>query len=179
MKLIGIVGRRRSGKDTTARALEGLGYTTVKFAGALKTMLAAYFKYVGIREDEIAAMIEGDCKERDSSALCHKSTRYAMQTLGTEWGRNLIGTDIWVNACIARVRLFDRVVISDVRFENEVAAIKAEGGVIVKVTRNTGNEDQHSSETTVDSLNFDYLIINNGTKSELQDEVRSLIKKVI
>ena len=57
-----------------------------------------------------------------------------MQTLGTEWGRAL-APDLWVEMWAASIVGLDRVVADDVRFDNEVAAVRALGGIVVEVRR--------------------------------------------
>ena len=89
-KIIGITGYIGSGKTLLADALCAKhNFTIVMFAFRLKDMGRA----VGLREDQV----EGTGKEIPCQLLCDKTPRYAMQTLGTEWGRNIIGENIWVN----------------------------------------------------------------------------------
>ncbi len=57
-----------------------------------------------------------------------------MQTLGTEWGRTL-APDLWVNAWCRSIVGLKRVVADDVRFDNEVAAVRALGGMVFEVRR--------------------------------------------
>lgn len=68
-----------------------------------------------------------------------------MQMLGTEFGRELLGLDLWVNAwrrAVARhleEALVDgaplRIVCDDVRFANEAAAIRKLGGRVALLQR--------------------------------------------
>jgi hypothetical protein len=173
--LIGVTGLRRSGKDTIGACLANEGYNIVKFAGALKEMLRTYLSYVGVYEVMIEDLIEGQYKEVPLKQFCDKTTRYAMQTLGTEWGRDLIGNDIWVRAAMARAAQFDRVVISDVRFPNEVEAIRKAGGRIIHVMRPGIDVQAHASELLVASLYYDFLVLNDGTIDELNQKVLQLI----
>jgi hypothetical protein len=126
--LIGLSGRAGSGKSHAANYLvEKHGYTKVKLAGPLKDMLRA----VGLTEDHI----EGSLKEEPCDLLCGKTPRFAMQTLGTEWGRELISVDLWGSLWRAQVgSLLDQgkqVVTDDVRFSNEAARIKSMGGLMI------------------------------------------------
>ncbi len=68
--LIGFVGLKGSGKDTAAAALEPLGFTNVKFAGALKTMIYAYLDYVGVDFVNAHRIVDGDWKEETFAAVC-------------------------------------------------------------------------------------------------------------
>lgn len=172
--LIGFVGKRRSGKDTAAGALVAQGFEPVKFAGALKAMLKAYFLYVNVPPHEIDLLIEGQYKEIICGRLCGKTPRWAMQSLGTEWGRNLIGERLWVDACVDRCLMYMRfkpVVVTDARFENEVAALQGIGGKIIRITRPGSATDDHESERYIDTLPADFEITNDSTIDELHAKV--------
>jgi hypothetical protein len=176
-RLIAFVGLRRSGKDSAAAALVKEGWQLVKFADGLKTMLRAYFQYLGVAPLDIERLIEGDLKEEPTHMLCGKSTRWAMQTLGTEWGRDLIGGDLWVNATLARASQFSRAVISDCRFPNEAKAVQTQGGLIIRVVRSGLTADSHPSEQLIDSIPADFLIVNDGTLDDLHKKVLQLINE--
>lgn len=140
--VIGLMGAAGSGKTTAAAYLaERFGFERVRFAGPLKDMLRA----VGLGEDEI----EGGSKETPSELLLGKTPRQAMQWLGTEWGRNLIGEDFWVNAWAARADRFPSVVAEDVRFPNEIGAIRSRGGIIIRIEcpwAGSASGGRHASE---------------------------------
>lgn len=129
--LIAFTGLAGSGKSTAAKHLvESLGYTRLRFAGPLKDMMRA----LGLTEAEI----EGDRKEVPCDLLGGKTPRYAMQRLGTEFGRDMIASDLWIrafNAALAKVPPGVPVVVDDCRFSNESDAIVAAGGVLVRVER--------------------------------------------
>lgn len=132
--IIGITGPLGGGKSTFAKCLEReFGYQRLRFAGILKDMCVT----LGLDQ----AQVDGNKKMvPDHSILCGKTPRWAMQSLGTEWGRKCIGQDVWVNATMAKIakmklgrRMPLYVVIDDVRFPNEVEAIRDKGGIIIKV----------------------------------------------
>lgn len=176
-EIIGFCGLRRSGKDTAATSLVWHGYQLLKFADCLKDMLRMLFRYTGAQDDVIERLIEGDLKETPVPVLNMKTTRWAMQTLGTEWGRDLIGQNLWADATIARARKYPRVVISDVRFPNEVAVIKKQGGRVIRIIRpDQPDVDSHVSEQSVLSLDADSEIINDGTVADLQQKVLGLLQ---
>jgi hypothetical protein len=130
--LIGFCGVAGAGKTFAAAHLVRMhAFDRIRFAGPLKDMMRA----LGLTEAEI----EGDGKERPSDLLAGKTPRHAMQTIGTEWGRDLIDPDLWVRAwgraadkALAEGR---PVVVDDVRFANEAAAIWARGGILVRLAR--------------------------------------------
>jgi hypothetical protein len=156
--IIGLTGYAGSGKSSAARHLvEKHGFTLVKFAGPLKQMM----RCLGLGDREI----EGDLKEQPHRVLNYRTPRYAMQTLGTEWGRDLIGKNLWVDAAMASAeRVLDqggRVVLDDCRFPNEASAIKDYGGAIIKVLRpRTDPISAHVSEEQ--ELPVDWEIYNAG-----------------
>lgn len=128
--LVAFCGRIGAGKSTAARLLvEQYGFRLVKFADPLKDMLRA----LGMTEAEI----EGDRKEVSCKLLGGRTPRYAMQTLGTEWGRDLISPDLWVNSWIKRAKTImsdgGKVVVDDLRFPNEEEIIRRLGGNIVEI----------------------------------------------
>ncbi len=151
--LIGLIGRKGSGKDTAAATLLQSGYANVKFAGPLKAMLRALLAYQGVDEATIERMIEGDLKERGTPYLAGHSPRYAMQTLGTEWGRNIIADDYWVSIAI-QLASERPSVITDTRFPNEKDAIEAAGGSTIGIIADwiKPTPGEHPSEALIDAI---------------------------
>lgn len=163
IKMIALTGYAGSGKTTAAKYLvEAHGFTLVKFAGPLKSMM----RCLGLGDREI----EGDLKEQPCAILGGKTPRHAMQTLGTEWGRALIHSDLWVNAAMEMAAdVLDhggRVVIDDMRFGNEVKAVKSNGGIIIRINRpGVGPVNAHTSESN--DIKPDYGILNDLGVQEL------------
>jgi hypothetical protein len=138
-EVIALSGRIGVGKSYAAAHLQKQGFTLVKFAGPLKDMMRA----LGLNEREI----EGDLKEEPCDLLCGRTPRLAMQTLGTEWGRNLIAQGLWVEIWKARARKHECVVVDDCRFANEAAAVRALGGLVIRLrSKGDGAAALHSSE---------------------------------
>lgn len=162
--IIALTGYAGSGKSTAAKHLvERHGFTLVKFAGPLKQMM----RCLGLGDREI----EGDLKEQPHLVLNYKTPRYAMQTLGTEWGRDLIGENLWVDVAMASAAAVidqgGRVVIDDCRFLNEAAAIKAAGGTVVNIRRpGVGPVNGHASEQLPP---YDLEVFNTGGIDRLEE----------
>jgi len=84
------------------------------------------------------------------------TSREIMQVVGTDIFRDYFDDDIWVNAVFRRIKEGDRkvVIISDVRFPGEVDRIISEGGYIIRLLRDVGIKDCHSSEGALDNYDF-------------------------
>jgi hypothetical protein len=153
-KLIGFSGYRGSGKDTAAEVLRlQCGHQRRPFAGPLKAMLRALLSVQGVEPDHIEEMLEGRLKEVPSTFLGGKTPRHAMQTLGTEWGRGLIGPTYWLEAWDRSLQTASLVVVTDVRFPNEADEIERRGGFMIHIDRfSLAVNDNHDSEKHVPEL---------------------------
>lgn len=166
--IIALSGLAGCGKSTAAAYLaERHGFGRIRFAGPLKAMLRALYAAAGHAPEVVEAKIEGGLKEYPCTLLGGRSPRFAMQALGTEFGRDLIHPDLWVTAWAGAVGRALRdgapgVVVEDCRFENEAAAVRSLGGRILRIERPglvtiAGN---HSSEGR--ALPHDGVILNDG-----------------
>lgn len=168
MALIGICGKRGSGKDTLAlRLVERRGFTQFAFASPLKEAIRALFGF-DVEKDKI-------------DPLWGISPRSALQVLGTDLIRNQLGELLGLteNVFITRMRhhlLQERgpVVISDVRFPDEVSLVKEMGGIIIKVVRPGIPGDDHESETSLDDVSPDILLENDSSLEDFLRKIDSL-----
>ena len=116
-------------------------------------------------------------KEFPSDILNGLTPRYAMQTIGTDWGRKMIGDSLWVNAWRNTLPK-GNIVVDDVRFENEADAVRELGGLVVRLTRrDTLAVGNHESEKL--DLQEDWLIENNKGVNDLQKEFDAVIASII
>lgn len=171
--IVGLTGYKGSGKSEVARHLTARhGFTRKPFAYHLKAMLSALGVPTSILDGD------DDVKSRPLDVLGGHTARHAMQTLGTEWGRTHLGHDFWVQRWAETVPLFPRVVADDVRFDNEAAAVRSRGGIIVLVEnpRLAINIDKHASESTV--RDPDYYIFNDGTVDDLRRKVDDMLAEM-
>jgi hypothetical protein len=171
-KVVAFTGLAGSGKSTAADYLVAQGYQRVKFAGPLKAMLRA----MGLGD----AHIEGDLKEVPTPLLAGKTPRYAMQTIGTDWGRDIIGPTLWTGLWHATVSdVLDhggRVVCDDCRFANEVEAVRNVGGRVLRLQGRGGIAGGHVSESQ--DFPVDCEVLNDGDMDSLRaklDEVLPLV----
>jgi hypothetical protein len=99
-----------------------------------------------------------------------------LQKLGTEAMRNGLHTNAWVNATFANYDYYSKWLITDVRFPNEAAAIIEKGGLLVRLHRNSETGD-HPSETALDNYDFQIVIENTGSLTDLIDKAREFCVK--
>ena len=155
MRVIGLVGPIGSGKSTVATIITNYGYRRVRFSTPLKNM----FRGLGLGYEHI----EGNLKEEPCDLLSGCTPRYAMQTLGTEWARNIIDNNFWTNIWKKEAQRYPRVVAEDCRFPNEALAIRSMGGEIWAVKREGYKFTGHSSETEMENIEPDKIILNNSS----------------
>jgi hypothetical protein len=173
MEIIGITGRARSGKDTIgAWFRDHRDAFVVSFAWPIRAAIERAFSLP-------PEIWNGPEKEQDLPWL-GKSPRYLAQTLGTEWGRNLVGPDVWIAALEQRLRETRvwyqdcLVVVTDVRFENEATWVRKHGHLL-HVSRPGADGkvgvEGHVSEAGVKPAALDAHLLNDGTIAELHERL--------
>jgi hypothetical protein len=100
--------------------------------------------------------------------------------MGTEACRNNIADNIWIAALEKRIQGYQDVVISDVRFPNEIDFVRSAGGIIVRVKRGDDPTPEqlstmHISETAWNYIVPDLVIANEGTIDDLKKEIKSVL----
>lgn len=150
--IIGLTGAAGTGKSTISHELvRRYGFTRLAFADPVKGMLQVFLASYGMPAHLIQRHIDGDLKEEPCAALDGQSCRRALQTLGTEWGREKMHTDLWTHHLGARLaslppEQFARVVIDDVRMNNEAEYLLNNFGLgveILKVMPFGGGQRRH------------------------------------
>jgi hypothetical protein len=120
--------------------------------------------------------LDGDRKEEAFPLLSGHTARYAMQRLGTEWGRHCMGADFWVNCWEADyVKSTKSVVVDDVRFPNEVETIHRWRGIVIKVVGRSAAiaGSSHVSEKIISGE--DFTLDNHGSIDALAIRVGELV----
>lgn len=187
IKLIGLTGAAGCGKDTAALFLRDvMGFRQLSLAEPIRRGIVAMF---GIPYEYL---VDRRLKEEPIEQLCGKSPRQAMQTLGTEWGRNHMCLDIWLKVAQRDIDFQSKlaaagnmhingVVVSDIRFPGEVKWLKDQGGSLWLIERpnnphaiNTG----HESENPIGPYSIDEVIINDGDIDKLHEKIEIMIEKM-
>ena len=199
--IIGVCGFIGSGKNTVADYLvREHCFVPVSFASVLKDTCASLFGWD--RE-----MLEGRSEESriqreiidefwsERLGIPNFSPRYGLQYIGTDIMRKHFHPDIWVIASERVLMRYRDVVISDVRFPNEIKSIQKMNGKIVLVKRGPNPEwydlalnhnrnsslpkpDVHYSEWAWIGCALDHTIENDGTMKDLSNKVENMIDTI-
>ncbi|MGH8964980.1 MAG: hypothetical protein ACRDXB_06585 [Actinomycetes bacterium] len=174
---IGIIGRARAGKDTVGQWLvDTHGYERVAFADPLKEAALKLDPVV------MGSMRYGDTPYRLSSAVrssgweeakdLFPEVRRILQELGASI--RAIDEDFWLRAAIKRVLAANEadhpVVITDVRYPNEVASLRRAGFALLYIHRPGVAQLDHESERLTPE-DADHLICNDRSVSDLYREL--------
>lgn len=135
--IIGISGHMGAGKSTVCEVAinlirpDGLPFVRIGFSDPLYRMLLA----MGVPED----LVYDKHRWNDPvDILCGRSVRYACDKLGNDYGRDMIGSDVWVRLAMDRagrmVKNGQVPVIDNVRYLNEARSIVKVGGVVIAFT---------------------------------------------
>lgn len=213
--LIGLVGLINSGKGTVAHYLGShYNFTEYSFASNVKDMLSSMFGWE-------RSLLEGDTEESriwresvdewwsEKLGIKDFTPRYAMQNIGTDVIRKHFNDNIWILGVANKVRLNPdkNIVVSDVRFLNEAAFIKEEGGVLLEIIRGTRPDwwswstkydlkiadersvveeimlnkypNVHSSEWASAGIKVDFIINNSSDLDTLQTRIDHFINTLI
>ena len=166
--IIGLTGVAGSGKDTVGYYLaEQFGFETMALADPLRMGLMAM---LGIDE----SVLNDRQKKEEPIEWLGVSPRRLLQTLGTEWGRDMIRKDLWIRLArrrlevvLSRWRTIPGVVITDCRFDDEAEMVRGMGGTVIHLQGRGVNVGDHVSEGGVRFVDGDYRVSNDGTINTL------------
>lgn len=168
--IVAFTGLKGSGKTLAARALQSLHFVNHSFAAPIKSAMRLF----GLDDYDLSP----STKELPHPVLCMNSPRYAMQTLGTEWGRNMIGPDFWINVWDATRPRSCPLVVDDLRFLNEAAYLRTLGATIIRIVRpDADRSDEHPSEQEQRHIKVDDTLFNLGDERTFQIMVREAVER--
>jgi hypothetical protein len=165
--LIGLTGYAQSGKDTVASILvEKYGYRRIAFADKIRDFLYGINPMVacsptGYLQDLVNLVGWDNAKQEPQ-------VRRLLQDLGIS-ARELLDENIWITTALGKVNKDERVVVTDVRFENEAMMLKLMGGQLWRVKRvGFGPVNEHVSESELDGYKVNQIFVNNGSIEDLE-----------
>ena len=177
-KVIGIVGKIGSGKDTVADYfVDNHGYMKYSFAIPIKDIAVNIF---GFTTDQVDDHLLKETKD-DFWGI---TPRKFLQIVGTDMFREIFRQDVWLK--IAERNITDtqkNIIIPDIRFENEVKFVKEKyNGTIIKIIRYNGlsstKTNQHKSEKGINDEYIDFTIDNNYDMDTLVENLKRISNKI-
>lgn len=199
VKIYGITGKARSGKDLFASmladALKPTDVCVFAFADAIKDMLAPVLSILTPPNHSpytfIDECFDGPLKETPLPSIGH-SPRQLLQWLGTEWGRQLVDEEMWIKLMQHRIdndvadvmtyastdQVPDQIIylISDVRFDNEAQWLN--GRVIQIIRPNTAEVAEHASENGIKDYHVITKVYNDGTVHDLEKQAARVAQEI-
>jgi len=177
MKVVGFTGFAQSGKDTAAGFLVERGWKRLAFADILRQSLYELNPIVDTWVDGQATDRVQDIVDDigwDRAKVEYPEIRQLLQRFGTEVGRQLYGESFWIERVtnqITKGPVNGKYVITDVRFPNELVAVRNLGGKVYKIQR-PGNKpvNSHVSDD-IDHLVVDGIIPNTDSLDHFRDLV--------
>lgn len=183
--LIGLGGYASAGKDAFADVLEkNLGWYKTYMSKALRESLETLNPIVGLDvRDHILRFKEAIEILGYEEAKKLPEVRALLQRMGTEVGRKLWSEDFWVDLCfkdaVKQLEAGRNVVITGIRYPNELFAIQSLSGVSVWVSRPRYSAvNEHSSDNSLTHEDFDYTFKNEGTLEDLDTTVQEFLKSL-
>jgi len=208
--IVGFVGFIGSGKDTAADYLVNFHeFRRDSFANTLKDAISAVFGWdrtllEGRTAEARAWREQVDTWWAERLGMPNLTPRWVLQYWGTEVCRQNFHDDIWIASLENKMRRTrDNIVISDVRFPNEIAAIHNAGGIVIRIKRgpepewydhamsfNKGERHMgwaisrkrledlkiHASETAWVGSKIDHVINNDSSIDQLFSQLEAIIK---
>lgn len=210
--LIGLLGFAGAGKGTVADIMiEDYAYHKLAFADTLKDITSHIFGWdrkLLEGDTEVSRAFREKLDDFWSARFGREITpRIILQQIGTEAMRDVIDQNIWVYSLEQKIKHTnsENIVITDVRFPNEIDLIRKLGGKLIRVRRgaepvwyqtalyqNTNEieawnderamqyryPDIHISEWAWIGSQVDGTIHNEGTKQDLRRAVEKCLQVV-
>ena len=146
--------------------------------------------------------------KRNDEDLIKPTPRFLLQFIGTNLFRNQLHPEIWVNSLMSEYKLYKETkpfvnstlkddeypnwIITDMRFPNELDAVKKRGGITIRVNRPcdicggsgyhkmscpVSKSGEHESETSLDKSKFDYVVDNDSDIQSLIEKIKQILIK--
>jgi len=177
-----LIGKIASGKTTAANILTKYGFKEYMFASPLKQFaLSLGFNYknvYGSQEDKLAIDENWNISAREflqkfGTEVCREALPKAIPNM------NMNGRTLWARAMENNIKNAEPLVISDGRFLDEAKLVRDYDGIIIRLVRNTSDEkysSNHVSESSINEIEEDYVIRNNGSIKDLETQLVDILQ---
>ena len=178
--IVGLSGYAGSGKDEVAKILiNSYNYKRVAFSDKIREVLYAtnpvVMVDVAFKDITIQDLV---LKEGWDNAKKNKEVRRLLQALG-ESCRTYLDDNLWVTSALSNISDEDNVVITDVRYLNEVEHLKQKfpSFQLWRVKRpDVYAVNNHISEVNLDGYRADQILYNNGSLDDLSMLIKTRMR---
>lgn len=196
--IIGISGKKQSGKDTVASILLALFLNkdfdydddvlsiTANVIYKSEFMKQGYIYRFGDSLKEVCSIVN----RCDRNNFENNNFKNKFSNVGDFTNRELlisvgkyftsIDKDIWIKCLCDKIKHSrDKfVIIPDVRFNNEKEFIKTNNGIIIRINSIFAEQSDDVSETELDDSEFDYIIENNSKRTIFNNNLLQSVKEI-
>ncbi len=172
-QIVAFTGKKGSGKDTAAEVLFDTGnWEHINFADNLKMICRVAY---GLTYTEVYSV---HLKQKELNRWPFKSPRFLLQEIAQLWRDKY--PEIWVMSWLRAVKDSGvrRIVVTDLRYPNEVEALRSWGALIIMIHRPSIVDDEfsgHQSESHFDKMDADMDILNDGSIEDLHEKVKTAL----
>lgn len=186
MKIVGLGHYSRTGKDTLANALvnylqmQGRTAKKIPFADKLKDICQQLYGWDGLKDREYYDTPEGE-KFRDVPLpTIGKTPVEIWVAMGTPAVREKVYMNTWIDYVLKTDHGVDVVVIPDVRFPNEIEAVRSHGGWLVKVVRpGYRPRDTVADQALMGYTGWDIVAGSSGAMMELNEWAAEIANAIV
>lgn len=173
-KIIGLLGRSRSGKDTVADFLiatyPDIPFTKVRLSAPIKDAVCALYGFT-------PEQVEGPAKEivvpsvgvSPRQAMVHLTSSMMQQN-----GKDFFTNRLYRGLDAAAKSMTTVPIIPDIRYEHDIHEIQRRGGIVIKIHRSDPSLPRHNWEDSIDYLVGDTSVFNDSTHEDLYAQVRKV-----
>ena len=189
MKIVAFGHRRRVGKNTAAMMLEkefhndrnrkiaGTYVKLASFATKLKDISYQLYSWAGLMPEEFYEDFPE--KKEEVLPLLGMTPREIWIKLGTPAIREQVYDDTWVDCTLRGPQNCDILIITDLRFPNEVKKVQDLGGYCIKINRPEIPKATDVADCALEScMDWDYVIENDRGIEELQTSVHVIAQEL-
>lgn len=176
--LIGLHGKARVGKDTVAKHLIAK-HNLLRYGPSVRVKLttAAMFDFP-------VEYLDDDNMKDQMDPFWQMTYRQMAQKVGKESSRDVFGDDIWMRHVERTLQNLDDdvtgIILPDIRYESEVTWIKAHGGEVMYIIRESAPKitgfEGHDGERGLPIELANYIIYNDSTIGGMLEQADQLFK---
>lgn len=193
--LIGFIGKKRVGKDTSADFLidyakaNNIEFVRMALADPIKEIARIMFNFTedqlfGPEKDEIDP--NWGIKPRDFfEQFGTEIMQFDIYKYLPQLEKRIPKREFWVQSLLAKVSNTNNTIITDVRGNHEAEKIVERGGILIRIIKpeiNTEKKTDHITQIEPDQIRDEYIrytIVNDGTLLDLKEKIEKIADELL